>query len=114
MRTRSPFREERSHTGNSFSHSDQLLVVEDELLVALDVCMMVEDLGYDVAGPAPTSESALALLEVERPGAALLDENLGGVSVAPLARELSRRHIPFGIVSGHGRSPSSEPLTPTG
>lgn len=63
-----------------------------------------------MTGPAPTVAKALLLIGMAPPDAALLDENLGGVSVAPVARELARRRIPFAIVSGHGRSPSSEPL----
>ena len=63
-----------------------------------------------MAGPAPTVAAALSLIATKPPDAALLDENLGGISVAPVAQELSRRGIPFAIFSGHGRSPSEEPL----
>ena len=88
----------------------RLLIVEDELLIALALCDKLGRLGCDVIGPAPTVAKALSLIETEPPDAALLDENLDGVSVAPVALELSRRQIPFAVVSGHSRSPSNEPV----
>lgn len=86
------------------------LVVEDELLVALDLAGMIEDAGWRVLGPAPSVEKALAILAQAKPTAAFLDENLDGASVAPVARELARRSIPFAIVSGYARSISKEPV----
>lgn len=87
-----------------------MLVVEDELLLALELSDMVEDAGCAVLGPAPTVEEALSVLAGARPAAALLDENLDGASVLPVARELARRGVPFAIVSGYVRSISDEPL----
>jgi two-component SAPR family response regulator len=52
----------------------------------------------------------LALLEAETPDAALLDENLDGRIVTPVAICLARKKIPFTIISGHVRSVSDEPL----
>jgi two-component SAPR family response regulator len=88
----------------------RILVVEDELLIALDLAGMLEDLGHHPLGPAPTIDRALALLEAETPDAALLDENLNGRIVTPVAIRLARKKVPFTIISGHVRSVSDEPL----
>lgn len=79
-------------------------------MIALDICETVEKAGYAVLGPVPSAEKALSLLEGERPAAALLDETLDQTSVFPVAEALSRKGIPFVIVSGHVRSPSHQPL----
>jgi two-component system, response regulator PdtaR len=80
-----------------------VLVVEDQLLIALDLRQMLEKLGCSVLGPASSVEKALALLETHTPDAALLDEDLKGVPVTPVAEALRRRGIAYAIVSGHDR-----------
>ena len=79
----------------------RILVVEDEPLVA----MMVEDilLGEDVVviGPAASLVKALELVEGEF-DAALLDVNLAGERVYPVARRLQQRGIPFVFATGYG------------
>lgn len=88
----------------------RILIVEDELLIALDLAGMLEDLGHHPLGPAATVDRALAILEAETPDAALLDENLNGRIVTPVAIRLARKKIPFTVISGHVRSVSDEPL----
>ena len=78
-----------------------VLVVEDEFLVAELVCEAVARLGGKVMGPAPSIEAALEMLEAERPDIALLDVNLGGQRVFPLADALWRAHVPFAFTSGY-------------
>ena len=87
-----------------------VLVVEDEFLVALDLCAVIADAGCAVVGPVPTVDQALALLSRIELVGAFLDENLRGASVAPLARRLAERAIPFVVVSGYARSISPDPL----
>ena len=89
---------------------DRVLIVEDESLIAMDLAEMVVELGLKVLGPVATVEKALALLEQHRPCGALLDENLRGTPVTPVAEHLAQSGIPFVIVSGHVRSPFAEPL----
>jgi CheY-like chemotaxis protein len=84
----------------------RVLVVEDELMIALDMCGKLEAMGYVPVGPAGTVDEALTLLEEQRPDFALLDENLRGRPVTPVAEALQRRRIPFGLVSGYSRSHS--------
>ncbi|MGN7871534.1 hypothetical protein [Paracoccus sp. 22332] len=51
-----------------------VLIVEDEMMIALDVQMMLEDNGYAVLGPVGSVEGALRLLDDTRPDVAVLDE----------------------------------------
>ena len=88
----------------------RVLVVEDEALIALDLCLVLEDLGCRPVGPAASVGAALDLLRGSFPDAALLDENLGTTLVTPVAEALAHRDVPFAIVSGHHRSLSSNPL----
>lgn len=79
----------------------QVLVVEDELLIAMDVEMLLDLNGHEVLGPASTIDAALRLMEDTRPDVALLDANLGGRSVVPLARRLRDMEIPFVMASAY-------------
>jgi two-component system, response regulator PdtaR len=78
-----------------------VLVVEDEMIIALDVQMMLEDNGYQVLGPADSVEGALRLLDELRPDVAVLDGNLRGRPVIPVARRLRSLEIPFVLSSAY-------------
>jgi len=81
----------------------RILVVDDEPLVA----MLVEDLlsaaGAQVVGPAATLAEGLALMCDAVPDGAVLDVNLDGVLVYPLAEALAGAGVPFVFVTGYGR-----------
>lgn len=84
--------------------SPRILVVEDEYLIAEDVCSMLADAGMDVVGPAPDLRSAMELLKSEaRVDGALLDVNLRGEQVYALADALSARNVPFAFTTGYER-----------
>jgi len=87
-----------------------VLVVEDEFLVGLELCDMLESIGCRPLGPASSVEGAITLLEADPPACALLDEELMGSSVAPFARRLEALGIPFAIISGYSESISDDPL----
>jgi two-component system, response regulator PdtaR len=72
-----------------------VLVVEDDFIVAYDMQMMLEEQGARVLGPASSLTEAKALLAKERPTAAVLDVNLGGEYVFPVAEELLAKDVPF-------------------
>ena len=76
-----------------------VLVVEDEAFVAIELASVLQRSGYRVLGPASTVQQALALLEDERPDAALLDVNLSSERVTAVAIELKSRNIPFVLVT---------------
>lgn len=88
----------------------KVLVVEDEMIVALDICEHLEPLGCEIVGPAPTVKKALTALETHTPDLALLDENLDGEIVTPIAETLERRNIPFVIVSGYNTSRTGDAI----
>jgi len=56
----------------------EILIVEDEPLVAYDIAFAVETLGYGVAGVIPSGEQALQFLESSIPSLILMDIQLGG------------------------------------
>jgi two-component system, response regulator PdtaR len=76
-----------------------VLVVEDEHLIALDIGETLVEGGCRVIGPAATVAGALALLDQETPDAAVLDLDLRGERVAPVAAALRDRAIPFVLAS---------------
>lgn len=85
------------------SNSPLVLIVEDELLIATTLEMMLGDKGYRIAGPVSTVEDALALLKTTQPDVALLDYRLGGSTTEPLLADLKARDIPVCMLTGYGR-----------
>ncbi|MGF1553687.1 MAG: response regulator [Paracoccaceae bacterium] len=84
------------------SVSWRLLVVEDQAMIAMLLCDMLDELGHIVVGPAARVEFALALLGAGTIDGAILDANLDGHSSAPVARALERRGLPYLVASGYG------------
>jgi DNA-binding response OmpR family regulator len=78
-----------------------VLVVEDEYLIALDLQYTLESHGWRVIGPVGTVADALALLEGELPSVGLLDVNLGGELVTPVAIALQGKGVPFAVASAY-------------
>jgi DNA-binding LytR/AlgR family response regulator len=80
-----------------------LLVVEDEFMIALDLAQWLEELGMQVIGPAGSVSDALKLVEANagRIDGALLDINLRGERVYPVADALAVRGLPFAFTSGY-------------
>jgi len=64
---------------------------------------VVKDLGCEVVGPAASRDLAMSLAETEQVDVALLDVNLGGESVFPVADVLKTRGVPFAFISGYGQ-----------
>ncbi len=79
-----------------------ILVVEDEALVALAVNDALIDLGFSVIGPFSAISDASHVLQYTTIDAAILDINLSGELVYPLAELLRDRGIPFVFVTGYG------------
>ena len=74
----------------------RILVVEDDWLIVADLVQELEASGAHVIGPIPTLQQALKKLDAMPDMAgAILDVNLHGQMVFPLADELRRRNIPF-------------------
>ncbi len=78
-----------------------VMIVDDEALVLLDLVHTVEDLGYAIHSESTSVEGALASLEGEAPDLALLDIDVAGVPVWPVARELTAKGVPVIFVSAN-------------
>jgi CheY-like chemotaxis protein len=87
----------------------RVLVVEDEMLVAMEFEGLLQRQGCAVVGPASTVDRALALLDHDQQDAALLDVNLNGEPATAVAVALKTRGVPFALVTGYGEAQSSEP-----
>jgi CheY-like chemotaxis protein len=87
----------------------RVLVVEDEMLVAMEFENLLQRQGCAVLGPAPTVDRALGLLEHDQPDAALLELKLHGQPATAVAVALKTRGVPFVLVTGYGEAQSSEP-----
>lgn len=81
-----------------------MLVVEDELLVAMELEWVLRAQGCTVLGPAATVDRAMVLIAEEQPEVALLDLNLGGQLALPVAAVLNARGVPFLVVSGYSEN----------
>jgi CheY-like chemotaxis protein len=80
----------------------RILIVEDEMLVAMNIEDMLLDLGHEVAGLASRLAPALALAAEADIDAAVLDVNLAGEQSFPVADLLDKRGIPFLFATGYG------------
>jgi len=79
-----------------------VFLVEDEAIIRMMIAGMVEELGHDVAVEAGNITDALKMATTANVGIAILDINVGGQNIAPVAEILSHRHIPFVFASGYG------------
>ena len=79
-----------------------VLVVEDESLIAEDIADWVKAAGGTVIGPVRTVAGALELIGTNTVDAAILDAHLEDRDVTPVARLLVSRNIPMIVYSGLG------------
>jgi CheY-like chemotaxis protein len=83
----------------------RVLLVEDEGLVAMMLEDLLSDLGCEVPCSASTVAQALAWIEGGgEADAALLDVNLAGEAVFPVAEALAKRGVPFAFTTGYGEA----------
>ena len=86
-----------------------ILIVEDEPLIAMMLEDFIESLGHEVRGPYESVSQALAAVEADGFDLAILDVNLKGESVWPVAAALRAKGIPFVLASGgHVEPPPAE------
>ena len=81
----------------------RVLVVEDDFLVSLTTVDFLESIGCEVVGPAARLATAFELAQSESLDAAVLDINIAGDMVWPVAEVLWRRGVPFIFLSAHPR-----------
>lgn len=79
----------------------RVLVVEDTFAVAELIDGMLTTLRCEVVGPVGRLEQAIRIAREERLDGAVLDVNIGGRDVAPVADELEARGVPFFFATGY-------------
>jgi two-component sensor histidine kinase/DNA-binding response OmpR family regulator len=83
-------------------HGNRLLLVEDEALTGMMMSDMLTELGFHVIGPFGRIADAMAAVRREDFQAAVLDVNLDGEMVYPVADVVVARGVPFVFVTGYG------------
>jgi CheY-like chemotaxis protein len=88
-----------------------VLVVEDEALIRMMLVDMLErDLGHRVVGEAGSLPEGKSLAENTEFDLAILDVNLDGWNVLPVAQAIEERGVPFLFVSGYKRTDLPTPF----
>jgi DNA-binding response OmpR family regulator len=77
-----------------------ILIVEDEPLIAMMLEDFLESLGHSIAGTCDSVEVAINHVEKGGFDLAILDVNLKGENVWPVASLLRERNVPFVIATG--------------
>lgn len=80
-----------------------VLLVEDEYIIAMELKAILEAHGWRVLGPSARVAHALAVLETEHPTVALLDVDIAGELVTPVAEYLKAARVPFALASAYDR-----------
>jgi PAS domain S-box-containing protein len=86
----------------SLEGGKRILLVEDEILVAMMMRDILNDLGYAVVGPFSRLSEAVIAAVHDDIDAGIIDINLDGEFVYPVADVLVARRIPFVFVTGYG------------
>ena len=87
----------------------RILVVEDEYLIRMLLEDMLADLGYEVAAAVGTIAEASEQAAKGDIDAAVLDVNLDGKEIYPVANILAKRGLPFVFVTGYGENSLIDP-----
>jgi CheY-like chemotaxis protein len=95
------------------TQAKRILVVEDELMIRLLLEDMLSELGYTVAAEAARMDEALDATKNADFDLAILDANLNGQPVAPVADALVARGTPFIFATGYGEMPEPYRDRPT-
>ena len=85
----------------------RVLIIEDELLIALDLQAALIQIGAEVIGVAATAEEALAAVASPSLTAAIVDLRLNGQSVRNAVQTLTDRNLPFILYSGLEGTPTA-------
>jgi PAS domain S-box-containing protein len=81
----------------------RVMIVEDEALVAMILEDQLEEIGLSIVATCANISEAIKAIDESTPDAAILDVNLGGQLVYPVADRLLDRGIPFVFITGYGR-----------
>jgi CheY-like chemotaxis protein len=81
----------------------RIFVVEDETMIRMLLDDMLSDIGYAMTVEAGDIDAALALAARADFDIAILDVNLNGRPITPVAEILARRGLPFVFATGYGQ-----------
>ena len=79
-----------------------VLLVEDEVMIRMMVADMLDELGYPVAGEAGDIDEAVRLVQATEFDIAILDVNVNGKVISPVAEAVTLRGRPFIFATGYG------------
>ena len=88
----------------------RVLIVEKEILSALDIEATLLAFGCEVIGPVASLKQALRIATLEQFDAAILDVTIRDELIYPVAEKLLERGIPFVLASGYGQWALPEPM----
>ena len=88
-------------------HGHRVLIIEDELLIALDLQGALVQIGAEVIGVAATVGEALVAVASPNLTAAIVDLRLNGQSVREAVQALTDRNLPFIFYSGLEATPTA-------
>jgi CheY-like chemotaxis protein len=78
-----------------------IFLVEDEAIIRMMLAEMVEELGHRVVAEAGSIAAAEPLAQIAAFDLAILDINVGGHLIMPVAEILDSRHLPFFFLTGY-------------
>src|SRR6201996_1372699 len=81
-----------------------VFLVEDEVMIRMMVADMLEELGYRVVAEAGEIGEAMKLAQAAEFDIAILDVNVNGKVISPVAELISARNLPFIFATGYGSS----------
>ena len=97
------------HGADAATSRRHIFVVEDELMIRMLLEDMLGELGYTVAAAAANMNEALEAAKNADFDLAILDVNLNGEPVSPVADALVARGVPFVFATGYGEHGLPEP-----
>ncbi len=79
-----------------------VFLVEDEVMIRMMVSEMLEELGYEIAAEAGDIDEAVRLVQCTEFDIAILDVNVNGRVISPVAEAVQLRNRPFVFATGYG------------
>lgn len=99
-----PISRQDKEEGKNVEPLQHVLLVEDNMIIAMDTEETLRELGVDKVDMASSVKEARRLLENGKPDLAVLDYNLGDETSEPLARELVAEGVPVAMATGYGEA----------
>ncbi|KMO14055.1 response regulator [Methylobacterium sp. DB0501] len=99
-----------TETSEDLLNGARVLVVEDEAAISMLLEDMLLDFGCEVVGPAARLSKALEMAETESFVVAILDVNVAGEPIYPVAEAIVRRGLPLVFSTGYGGAGIREPF----